>query len=145
MQLKIKMMKKHKSRLKTKIMKGSIGQLQMQFSPAYRNSLNLIMLMGGLRITTAKKTTKVYQLQITLKEHTGNEILIINNKLKTMDETIDLVMSLTGAKYSRKAITSALEQCEGDADEAIEYLITQSRTEMFSAKTIAKEPKKEIK
>lgn len=61
--------------------------------------------MGGLRTTMAKKTTKVYQPQSTLKEHTGNEILIINNKLKTMDETIDLVMSLTGAKYSRKAIT----------------------------------------
>ncbi len=62
-----------------------------------------------------------------------------------MDESIDLVMSLTGAKYSRKAISQALEQCEGDADEAIEYLIQQSRTEMFSAKTIAKEPKIEIK
>lgn len=58
------------------------------------------------------------------------------------EETIDLVMSLTGAKFSRELIAEAIKKHDGDADDAIEYLVNQSRQEMFSAKALAQNENK---
>lgn len=51
-------------------------------------------------------------------------------------DTINLVMSLTGAKYTREQISQAIEHCDGDPDDAIEYLNSSRQQEMFSAKAV---------
>jgi len=43
--------------------------------------------------------------------------------MENLSENVNLVMSLTGAKYIRVEIEAALKKCLGDADEAIDYLI----------------------
>lgn len=45
-------------------------------------------------------------------------------------------MQLTGAKYSQKQVMKALQDCGGDADDAIQLLLEQSRQQMFSAKVV---------
>ena len=54
-------------------------------------------------------------------------------------ETIELVASLTGGKFSRKQIAEALKQSSQDPDDAIQLLLSQSQEQkMFSEKTLQK-------
>ena len=52
-----------------------------------------------------------------------------------MDQ-VNLVMSITGAKYTRDQITAAIQACDNDPDDAIEYLLAQSKSDMFSARAV---------
>lgn len=54
-------------------------------------------------------------------------------------ETIDLVASLTGGKFSHKQIVEALQQTNQDPDDAIQLLLTKTQDEkMFSDKAVRK-------
>ena len=49
-----------------------------------------------------------------------------------MDENIDTINSLTGAKYTRAQIIDALEKAEDDIDDAIKILLESKKTaQMF--------------
>ena len=60
-------------------------------------------------------------------------------------EACDLVISITGAKFTRVEVIEALRMCEGDPDDAIEHLNSISKKQMFSSTTVKKtdEVKKE--
>ena len=54
-----------------------------------------------------------------------------------MDENIDTINSLTGAKYTRAQIINALEKADDDIDDAIKLLIDSKRpTQMFTSQVI---------